>query len=124
MVRSRSPVERYRWFGAAVSVLVAVGLAAAAFGGNTVSGSTRSAGAAQNSGAVENVVFAIHGGAGTLRREDFTPQLERRYRNNLRRAVQSGYEVLAGGGTSVEAGRGAGPVPGGSEVFQPRQGPG
>lgn|ERR687891_1403473 len=103
MVRSRSPVERYRWFGAAVSVLVAVGLAAAAFGGNTVSGSTRSAGAAQNSGAVENVVFAIHGGAGTLRREDFTPQLERRYRNNLRRAVQSGYEVLAGGGTSVEA---------------------
>src|ERR687891_2955207 len=122
MVRSRSPVERYRWFGAAVSVLVAVGLAAAAFGGNTVSGSTRSAGAAQNSGAVENVVFAIHGGVGTLRREDFTPQLERRYRNNLRRAVQSGYQVFAGGGNHGGAGAGRGQLPGGTPGFYTREG--
>src|SRR5919106_372708 len=103
MVRSWKSVERYRRFGAALSVLVALGLAVAAFGGSTVSGSTRAANAAQTQDAVENVVFAIHGGAGTLRREDFTPQLEARYRNALRRAVQSGYEVLKGGGTSVEA---------------------
>jgi len=108
MVRSHKPVERYRRFGAAVSVLAVVGLAVAAFGGSTVSGSTVSgstsaANAAQNPEAVENVVFAIHGGAGTLRREDFTPQVEARYRNNLRRAVQSGYEILQAGGTSVEA---------------------
>jgi len=103
MVRSEKPVERHRKFGAALVVFAMVGLAVAAFGGSTVSGSPRATSATQNSDAVENVVFAIHGGAGTLRREDFTPQLEARYRNNLRRAVQSGYEVLKAGGTSVEA---------------------
>ena len=103
MVRSQKPVERYRRFGAAISLLAVVGLAVAAFGGSTVSGSSRAANAAQNPDAIEDVVFAIHGGAGTLRREDFTPQVEARYRNNLRRAVQSGLEVLDGGGTSVEA---------------------
>jgi beta-aspartyl-peptidase (threonine type) len=108
MVRFWKSVGRFRGLGAAVAVLAAVGLAGAAFGGSSVSGSSVSgsshaAGAVQNSDAVENIVFAIHGGAGTLRREDFTPRLEARYRNNLRRAVQSGYEVLNAGGTSVEA---------------------
>lgn len=56
-----------------------------------------------NGEVVEDVVFAIHGGAGTLRREDFTPELEAQYREALTEAVRRGYEVINNGGDSVEA---------------------
>lgn len=52
---------------------------------------------------VRDVVFAIHGGAGTIRREDMTPELERKYREKLTDAVRAGYETLERGGSSVEA---------------------
>ena len=52
---------------------------------------------------VKNVVLAIHGGAGTIRRQDFPPEREALYKDPLRQALQRGYEVLQGGGTSVEA---------------------
>ena len=68
----------------------------------------RAAGAAApagrgDDGRVRNVVFAIHGGAGTLRREDFTPELEAQYREALREAVRRGYEVIQDGGDGPEA---------------------
>lgn len=53
--------------------------------------------------AVEDIVLAVHGGAGTIRREDFTPELEAAYRDALREALRRGYEVLNGGGGSVAA---------------------
>jgi L-asparaginase / beta-aspartyl-peptidase len=52
---------------------------------------------------VKDVVFAIHGGAGPLRREDFTPELEAEYRGALTEAVRRGYDVINNGGDGVEA---------------------
>jgi L-asparaginase / beta-aspartyl-peptidase len=52
---------------------------------------------------VRDVVFAIHGGAGTIRREDLSPELEERYRNALTRALRRGYRVLQRGGDSTDA---------------------
>jgi beta-aspartyl-peptidase (threonine type) len=56
-----------------------------------------------NSELVRNVVFAIHGGAGTIRRADLTPELERQYRDALTQAVRAGFETLRRGGSGVEA---------------------
>jgi beta-aspartyl-peptidase (threonine type) len=54
-------------------------------------------------GVVRDVVFAVHGGAGTILREDFTPELEAQYRAALGEALSRGYQALQGGGDSVEA---------------------
>ena len=47
--------------------------------------------------------IAIHGGAGTILKEDMTPELEQAYVEGLRGAMDSGYSILANGGSSVEA---------------------
>src|SRR5258708_23721176 len=47
--------------------------------------------------------LAIHGGAGTLPRADMTDEAERRYRAGLQEAIDAGYAVLHGGGTSLDA---------------------
>jgi beta-aspartyl-peptidase (threonine type) len=49
------------------------------------------------------VAIAIHGGAGTMNREDMTPEREQAFRSKLEEAVGAGYRVLAGGGTSLVA---------------------
>jgi isoaspartyl peptidase/L-asparaginase-like protein (Ntn-hydrolase superfamily) len=48
-------------------------------------------------------VLAIHGGAGTITRRELTPQREREYRAGLAAALQRGYAVLDGGGSSMDA---------------------
>jgi L-asparaginase / beta-aspartyl-peptidase len=47
--------------------------------------------------------IAIHGGAGTLPRTDMSAEAERRYRNGLQEAIDAGFAVLQGGGTSMDA---------------------
>jgi len=47
--------------------------------------------------------FAIHGGAGTILKQDMTPELEEAYRAKLREAVMAGYDLLKGGGSSLNA---------------------
>ena len=47
--------------------------------------------------------IAIHGGAGTILREDMTPELEEAYRQGLSEALQAGYAVLEIGGTAIHA---------------------
>ena len=47
--------------------------------------------------------LAIHGGAGTLPRADMNPDRERLYRAGLAAALESGFAVLMGGGTSLDA---------------------
>ncbi len=47
--------------------------------------------------------IAIHGGAGTILREEMTPGAERSYRDGLEKALDAGYSVLEGGGSSLEA---------------------
>ncbi len=47
--------------------------------------------------------LAIHGGAGTLRRDTMTPALEAEHRAGLRTALLAGHAVLAAGGTALDA---------------------
>lgn len=47
--------------------------------------------------------FVIHGGAGTLRRNEMTPELEREYRAKLTEALLAGYNILKNNGTALDA---------------------
>ncbi|HUE10023.1 MAG TPA: isoaspartyl peptidase/L-asparaginase, partial [Steroidobacteraceae bacterium] len=47
--------------------------------------------------------LAIHGGAGTLPRLEMSIDLERLYRAGLAEALNAGYAVLDGGGSSLDA---------------------
>lgn len=47
--------------------------------------------------------IAIHGGAGTLPRTEMTRELEAQYRADLQKALDTGFEVLSGGGTGLDA---------------------
>jgi L-asparaginase / beta-aspartyl-peptidase len=47
--------------------------------------------------------IAIHGGAGTILKEDMTPELEAAYVSGLNDALNAGYAVLEQGGTAVNA---------------------
>ena len=47
--------------------------------------------------------LAIHGGAGTIVKEDMTPELEDAYRQALNEALEAGYAVLENGGTAINA---------------------
>ena len=50
-----------------------------------------------------NFGIVIHGGAGTILKENMTLELEEKYKNALREAVLIGYEILNNGGTSEKA---------------------
>jgi len=47
--------------------------------------------------------LAVHGGAGTIRREDLSPDQERAYRTALKTAVSAGYAILHRGGPALDA---------------------
>ena len=47
--------------------------------------------------------LAIHGGAGTILRSQMTPDLEAEYRRGLEGALNSGWEILEQGGSSLDA---------------------
>lgn len=47
--------------------------------------------------------LAIHGGAGTITRENLTPELEAAYRAKLGEALEAGRIVLDAGGTALDA---------------------
>ena len=49
------------------------------------------------------IVLVIHGGAGTILRQNMTPEKEQVYRASLEAALQTGYTILKNGGTSVDA---------------------
>jgi beta-aspartyl-peptidase (threonine type) len=53
--------------------------------------------------AQNKLVLVIHGGAGTIKPENMTPQLEQAYQQKLREALEAGYAVLERGGSSLEA---------------------
>ena len=46
--------------------------------------------------------LAIHGGAGTIVKEDMTPELELAYQQSLKAALDAGYAVLEEGGSADE----------------------
>ncbi len=47
--------------------------------------------------------IAIHGGAGVISRASMTPEAEAAYRRDLESALNAGYDVLARGGSSLDA---------------------
>ncbi|HEY0750090.1 MAG TPA: isoaspartyl peptidase/L-asparaginase, partial [Chitinophagaceae bacterium] len=47
--------------------------------------------------------IVIHGGAGTILRENLTAELELQYRNGLEDSLNAGYQVLYKGGSAFEA---------------------
>ncbi len=52
---------------------------------------------------MQKFTIVIHGGAGTITREDLTPELEAAYLEGLQVALNTGYAVLEQGGTAVNA---------------------
>lgn len=52
---------------------------------------------------MQKISLAIHGGAGTILREDMTPELERAYLQGLEDALAAGYVILEAGGSSTSA---------------------
>ena len=49
------------------------------------------------------VAIAIHAGAGTISKEEFTASMELEIRGALMQAVQAGHKVLSSGGSSLDA---------------------
>jgi beta-aspartyl-peptidase (threonine type) len=52
---------------------------------------------------MQKISIAIHGGAGTILREDMTAALEEAYRTALQQALDAGFAALELGGTAVTA---------------------
>jgi L-asparaginase / beta-aspartyl-peptidase len=70
--------------------------------GSMAAGSSAAA-QAGSTGVVPDVVFAIHGGAGNITRQNTPPELEAQYREALSEALRRGYEVVQDGGEAVDA---------------------
>ncbi|AEV99525.1 beta-aspartyl-peptidase [Niastella koreensis] len=51
----------------------------------------------------DQFAIAIHGGAGTLHRERFSPDVVQQYEKALRQALQAGLHILQNGGRSLDA---------------------
>ncbi len=52
---------------------------------------------------MSNYTIVIHGGAGTILKEDMTPELEQAYLSGLQNALDISYAVLEEGGSAVNA---------------------
>src|ERR1700743_2410824 len=52
---------------------------------------------------MSNYTLAIHGGGGTILKEDMNPGLEEAYLAGLRQAMNAGYAVLEQGGSALNA---------------------
>lgn len=53
--------------------------------------------------AEENFGIVIHGGAGTIVKENMSDSLEAAYKAKLKEAITAGHEILKSGGTSLDA---------------------
>ena len=58
---------------------------------------------AQDQSTKDNFSIVIHGGAGTILKENMTPELEQTYRTTLAEAIAVGHAILKKGGSSQEA---------------------
>jgi beta-aspartyl-peptidase (threonine type) len=54
-------------------------------------------------GGSKMIAIAIHGGAGTIARDEMTADQETAYRTGLESALDAGYTVLAAGGSALDA---------------------
>ncbi|WP_169721317.1 isoaspartyl peptidase/L-asparaginase family protein [Eisenibacter elegans] len=51
----------------------------------------------------DKITLVIHGGAGTIRKQDMTPEREAAYHAKMEEALKAGYTILRNGGTSMDA---------------------
>jgi len=51
----------------------------------------------------DKITLVIHGGAGTIRKENMTDAMEQAYHAKLKEALEAGYQVLRQGGSSLDA---------------------
>jgi hypothetical protein len=56
-------------------------------------------------------MFVMHGGAGTITRQNMTAEAEAQIRAKLEEALKAGHAILARGGTSLDAVCDPSPVP-------------
>jgi beta-aspartyl-peptidase (threonine type) len=49
------------------------------------------------------IALVIHGGAGTIERDQMTPEREKEYRSGLEKALKTGYQILQRGDSSLDA---------------------
>jgi beta-aspartyl-peptidase (threonine type) len=52
---------------------------------------------------INNFAIIIHGGAGTILKENMTPEMEADYKATLEQAIRVGYDILKNGGSSLDA---------------------
>jgi beta-aspartyl-peptidase (threonine type) len=52
---------------------------------------------------MQKISLVIHGGAGTILKEDMTPELEKAYQQGLQASLDAGYAVLEQGGSAANA---------------------
>jgi len=52
---------------------------------------------------VNDFAIVIHGGAGTILKENLTTEMEAAYRSKLEEAIRVGYDILKNGGSSLDA---------------------
>ena len=52
---------------------------------------------------IQNFGIVIHGGAGTILKENMSDSLEQAYKTKLEEAIRTGHEILANGGTALKA---------------------
>ncbi|KAG9316294.1 nucleophile aminohydrolase [Chiua virens] len=57
----------------------------------------------RNHAAEQNYLLVIHGGAGTMNRDNSTPEKRAKYRATLTRALKAGHQVLELGGEAMDA---------------------
>ena len=69
----------------------------------TVFGQTKPAPAAPVKTDKSKITLVIHGGAGTITRQNMTPEKEKVYQEVLNQALQTGYAILQKGGSSLDA---------------------
>jgi len=51
----------------------------------------------------DQIAIAIHGGAGTMEKQRFSPAVQQEYEKALRQALQTGLHILQNGGRSLDA---------------------
>ena len=59
--------------------------------------------AVRSQAAAPGFAMVIHGGAGTILRQNMTPEMEKAYLDTLTIALRTGYQILARGGSSLDA---------------------
>ena len=91
----------------AVFFLVAAGCVEAQRDEEQKEASTENAASEKETSGQKPLALVIHGGAGTIKKENMTPEMEAAYKAKLQEALDAGYAVLSAGGTSVEAVRSA-----------------